>query len=104
MTKKQLAVKIKDKTGYKLEAINKVINTLFDEIGIAITQKKKVLITKFGVFTTSLYNGNPRNPKTGIRVDTIPFQRPWFKAARELKNKVKAGTNNNQKGEVNEKD
>lgn len=92
MTKRELGRKVNLSIGIAEDVINKVIDVMFDEIGDAVARHETVLIVNFGVFEPRLHTGrNTRNPRTGEEVMTEPFARIWFRSARELKNKVKAG-------------
>lgn len=94
MNKVELAIQVNKKIGFSVVDLGDIIDAIFEEIGNAIALKEKVTIMNFGVFKPSQHTGhNTRNPHTGIEVNTPPFVRPWFKASRTLKNKVKAGNN-----------
>ncbi len=93
--KKDLAKRIKGKTGHSEKVVNEVMDCLFNEIADAVSALDTVLIARFGVFEPRQHTGgNTRNPHTGEELETKPFVRPWFRSARGLKNRVKAGNQN----------
>ena len=67
----------------------KVINIFFDSIKDALAQDQRVEVRGFGSFTVKRYKGyTGRNPKTGEKTDVPGKKLPFFKAGKELKDKV----------------
>jgi len=67
----------------------KVVNIFFDSIKNALAQDQRVEVRGFGSFTVKRYKGyTGRNPKTGQKTDVPDKKLPFFKAGKELKDKV----------------
>jgi len=67
----------------------KVVNIFFDSIKNALAQDQRVEVRGFGSFTVKRYKGyTGRNPKTGQKTDVQDKKLPFFKAGKELKDKV----------------
>jgi len=66
-----------------------VVSTIFDTISEALSNGEGIEIRGFGSFSVRHYPGREgRNPKTGKVVMISPRKKPFFKAGKELKNRV----------------
>lgn len=90
MTKRELAVKIAEKTGITQFCVLKVIDELLKEITAALSREKGIELRNFGVFKVRLRKERTgRNPRTGEKVPIPPRKVVHFKAGKILKAKVK---------------
>ena len=66
-----------------------VINLFFDQMAEALAQGDRVEIRGLCSFFVKKYGGyTGRNPKTGEKVKIKPKKLPFFKAGKELKERV----------------
>ena len=76
-------------TGHDVELI---VATVFDEITGALARGERVELRGFGAFTVKRRNARTgRNPRTG---ETVPVEEkavPFFKAGKELRERVNNG-------------
>jgi integration host factor subunit beta len=76
------------------------VETIFENIILALQKGDKIEIRGFGSFRTRDRRGRVgRNPKTGAKVDVPPKKIPFFKPSKELKDFV-----NNSNGDRPEAD
>lgn len=86
MTKNDLIDKISNILPSKKQA-TEAVNKIFEEIGLALKDGQKVVITGFGSFnllTTKTKKG--RNPKTGEAVIVAPKKKIKFKQSKDFFN------------------
>lgn len=68
-----------------------IVNAIFDALEQALKRGERIEIRGFGSFETRSYKGyTGRNPRTGSRVDVKPKRLPFFKAGKELKDRIDA--------------
>ena len=73
--------------------VERIVNTIFNEITQSLAEGKRVELRGFGVFSTNIQKARiSRNPKTGEKVHTPEKKTIHFKMAKELFNKL----NNNE--------
>ena len=89
MNKLELVQAVKDSNGYsKLEA-DSVVNLFFSEIATALARRERVEIRGFcSIYVKDYKSHTGRNPKTGERVKIAPKKLPFFKAGRELRERM----------------
>ena len=89
MNNLQLVQAVKDSNGYsKLEA-DSVVNLFFSEIATALARGEQVEIRGFcSIYVKEYKSYTGRNPKTGERVKIAPKKLPFFKAGRELRERM----------------
>ena len=76
-------------TGKDVELI---VSTIFDEITAALARGERVELRGFGAFTVKHRNARTgRNPRTGVAVDVHEKSVPFFKAGKELRERVNVG-------------
>jgi len=76
-------------TGKDVEVI---VSTIFDEITAALARGERVELRGFGAFTVKHRNARTgRNPRTGVAVDVDEKSVPFFKAGKELRERVNIG-------------
>ena len=90
MTKTELIDKIHSKTeNLTKRQTEQVVDTLLDSIKDALAEGDKVEIRGFGNFRVRKRDARKaRNPRTGKVVEVPPKKVPFFKAGKELKEKV----------------
>jgi len=76
-------------TGRDVELI---VATVFDEITAALSRGERVELRGFGAFTVKHRNARTgRNPRTGEAVPVDEKAVPFFKAGKELRERVNKG-------------
>ena len=69
-----------------------IVGTVFDEITAALARGDRVELRGFGAFTVKRRNARTgRNPRTGAAVDVDEKAVPFFKAGKELRERVNRG-------------
>ena len=89
MNKLELIQALKDATDLSKFEAAAVVDIFFNEMADELTEGGRVEIRKFCSFFVKEYDGyTGRNPKTGKRVKIAPKKLPFFKAGKELKERV----------------
>lgn len=89
MTKKDIVLKIADKTGAKQIDIKKTVQATFDCIVAALARQEKVELRNFGVFKIKQRKPRTgRNPRTGEVVPVPSRKSVVFRPGLEMKNKI----------------
>jgi integration host factor subunit beta len=93
MTKSELMAELAAEnphlTGRDVELI---VATIFDEITSALSRGERVELRGFGAFTVKRRNARTgRNPRTGQAVPVDEKAVPFFKAGKELRERVNKG-------------
>ena len=89
MNKRDLIIKFADKEGMSQSDSRFVIDMLFDDMERSLVKGERVEIRGFGTFRVKEYPGYVgRNPKTGERTKVEPKKLPFFKVAKELRERV----------------
>ena len=72
--------------------IELIVATIFDEITGALARGERVELRGFGAFTVKRRGARTgRNPRTGAAVPVVEKAVPFFKAGKELRERVNAG-------------
>ncbi len=72
-----------------------IVSTIFDEITAALAAGQRVELRGFGAFTTKHRDARTgRNPRTGEAVSVHEKSVPFFKAGKELRERVNRGKPN----------
>jgi integration host factor subunit beta len=90
MTKSELIQRLASQhPDLRNEDIEKLVNTIFDEITTALVEGGRVELRGFGAFSVRDRAARKgRNPRTGVSV-SVPAKRvPFFKCGKELRNRV----------------
>ncbi len=70
-----------------------IVNTIFDEIKTAMLRGDRVELRGFGAFTVRQRDARTgRNPRTGEPVPVREKVVPFFKAGKELRDRINRGT------------
>jgi len=65
--------------------VERVVNTIFDEIEAALVRRDRVELRGFGVFTLKTRHARPgRNPKTGAEISVPEKLHPTFRTGLEM--------------------
>ena len=65
--------------------VERIVNTIFNEITQSLAQGKRVELRGFGVFSSNLQKARiSRNPKTGEKVNTPEKKTIHFKMSKDL--------------------
>jgi len=89
MNKLELIQALKDATDPSKSEAAAVVDILFNEMAAALAKGDRVEIRGLCSFFVKVYKAyTGRNPKTGERVKIAPKKLPFFKAGKELKERV----------------
>jgi integration host factor subunit beta len=82
----------RDNPDLRAEEIEQVVDVFFDEITQRLAEGGRVELRGFGAFSTREREARVgRNPRTGESV-SVPAKRvPYFKAGKEIKNRLNDG-------------
>ena len=89
MRKANLVLRIAEKTGCSQRAAEAFVNLMFDALIAALLREERIAIRDFGHFTVRRIRAcTSRNPKTGERI-MVPERRfPFFKAGKDLLQRI----------------
>lgn len=91
MNKLELIAALKTETGISKAEAAHVVQLFFDEMSDALAKGERVEIRGLCSFFVKEYKSyTGRNPKTGEKVSIEPKKLPFFKAGKELKERVDA--------------
>jgi integration host factor subunit beta len=89
MTKSQLIARLANKVGLPNKEATTVVETVFNGIAESLARGQRVELRGFGSFGLKQREGRVgRNPKTGEAVKVEPKQVMFFKAGKELRERV----------------
>ena len=89
MNKVELIQALKDASDLSKPQAEKVVNLFFNEMAAALAKEDRVEIRGLCSFFVKEYRSyTGRNPKTGGRVKIKPKKLPFFKAGKELRERV----------------
>jgi integration host factor subunit beta len=89
MNKIDLIQALKDSNHLSKSEAEKIVTLFFDKIAEELAQGERVEIRGLCTFFVKKYGGyTGRNPKTGELVKIAPKKLPFFKAGKELKERV----------------
>jgi integration host factor subunit beta len=93
MTKSELIAELAAANPHFLAGdVEKIVNTIFDEIAAALAAGARVELRGFGAFTVKHRHARTgRNPRTGAAVAVDAKAVPFFKAGKELRERVNQG-------------
>jgi len=92
MTKSELIARLADKHPHLyLRDVERIVNTIFDEISAALTRGDRVELRGFGAFSVKHRDARQgRNPRTGVKVSVPEKALPHFKAGKQMRQLVTA--------------
>jgi len=90
MTKSELIAELATSNPHLRSAdVELIVGTIFDEITTALARGERVELRGFGAFTVKRRNARTgRNPRTGETVSVDEKAVPFFKAGKELRERV----------------
>ena len=89
MNKLDLIQALKDSNNLSRSEAEKIVTLFFDKMSEALALGDRVEIRGLCSFFVKKYDGyTGRNPKTGEKVKIAPKKLPFFKAGKELKERV----------------
>ena len=89
MNKIELIQALKDSNNLTRSEAEKIVTLFFDKMAEALAKGDRVEIRGLCSFFVKKYGGyTGRNPKTGEKVKVAPKKLPFFKAGKELKDRV----------------
>ncbi|APH55336.1 Integration host factor beta-subunit [Granulibacter bethesdensis] len=97
MTKSELIASLKADNPHLTERdVETIVSTIFEEISNALARGARVELRGFGAFTIKRRDARVgRNPRTGETVSVDEKVVPFFKAGKELRERVNNGTRKN---------
>ncbi len=90
MTKSDLILRLAEKYPHLLQRdIERVVNTVFDEISNALARNSRVELRGFGAFSVKQREARQgRNPRTGETVPVAEKFVPFFKTGKQLRDRL----------------
>ena len=90
MTRSELIVGLaEDNPHLTIADVERIVAALFDEMTGALARGERVELRGFGAFTVKHRNARAgRNPRTGETVDVAQKSVPFFKAGKELRDRI----------------
>ena len=93
MVKSELIEKLAEKGNISKSLAETVVNLIFDSMVEELKQEKPIEIRGFGSFRVRNYKGyTGRNPRTGEKVDVEAKKLPFFRAGKELRDRLNASS------------
>lgn len=81
----------KDNPDLRAEEIEQLVDIFFDEIAQRLAEGGRVELRGFGAFSTREREARTgRNPRTGESVDVAAKRVPYFKAGKEIRERLNA--------------
>ena len=79
----------RENPGLRADEIEKIVNVFFDEIALRLAKGGRVELRGFGAFSTREREARSgRNPRTGETVDVPEKRVPYFKAGKEIRERL----------------
>ena len=93
MTKSELIQHLAERNPHLyMRDIEKIVNTVFDEITAALAKGDRVELRGFGAFSVKERNARTgRNPRTGASVKVSAKRLPFFKTGKALRERLNGG-------------
>ena len=90
LTKSELIAELAaDNPHLRVADVELIVTTIFDQIADALARGERVVLRRFGAFTVKRRNARVgRNPRTGEPVSVNAKTAPFFKAGRELRDRL----------------
>jgi integration host factor subunit beta len=90
MTKSELIQRLAEQNPHLYQRdIERVVATIFDEIGSALSNSERVELRGFGAFSVKRRDARiGRNPRTGETVRVAEKYIPFFKTGKELRERL----------------
>ena len=90
MTKSDLILRLTEKYPHLLQRdIERIVNTIFNEISNALARNNRVELRGFGAFSVKRRDARQgRNPRTGQSVSVSEKFVPFFKTGKQLRDRL----------------
>ncbi|HQT38677.1 MAG TPA: integration host factor subunit beta [Acidocella sp.] len=90
MTRSELIAGLaEDNPHLTLADVERIVSSFFDEMTAALARGERVELRGFGAFTVKHRNARAgRNPRTGEAVEVAQKSVPFFKAGKELRERI----------------
>ena len=90
MTKSDLILRLAEKYPHLLQRdIERIVNTVFDEVSNALARGNRVELRGFGAFSVKHREARQgRNPRTGETVSVSKKSVPFFKTGKQLRDRL----------------
>ena len=90
MTKSDLILRLAEKYPHLLQRdIERIVNTVFDEVSNALARGNRVELRGFGAFSVKHREARQgRNPRTGETVSVASKSVPFFKTGKQLRDRL----------------
>ncbi len=90
MTKSELIARLSERYPHLYQRdVERIVNTIFDEISGALSRGDRVELRGFGSFSVRKRNARVgRNPRTGETVNVDEKFLPFFKTGKELRERL----------------
>ncbi len=90
MTKSQLILRLAELNPHLYQRdVERIVSTIFDEIGAALARGDRVELRGFGAFSVKQRAARMgRNPRTGAAVSVAEKAIPFFKTGKELRERL----------------
>ena len=100
MIKSELITRLRARCPHLSErAVEKVVDTILEQITEALRQGDRVELRGFGAFTARRREArNGRNPRTGVAVSVSAKALPFFKTGKEMRQRLNRSENDTPKG------
>ncbi len=100
MIKSELIQRIAEKHPHLYQRdVERIVNTILDEIVRALANGNRVELRGFGAFTVKERRARvARNPRTGEPVRVADKKVPFFKTGKDLRERLNAGQNTKTTG------
>ena len=94
MTKSELIQRLAQRNPHLFQRdVERIVNTIFDEITDALARGDRVELRGFGAFSVKHRDARVgRNPRTGESVDVAEKRIPFFKTGKQLRERLNGGT------------
>lgn len=94
MTKSELIQRLAERNPHLyLRDVEKIVETIFEEISRALERGDRVELRGFGAFSVKKREARSgRNPRTGESVDVEAKRLPFFKTGKGLRERLNGGT------------
>ncbi|WP_415182222.1 integration host factor subunit beta [Phaeovulum sp.] len=95
MIRSELITKVSEENPHLFQRdVEKIVNTIFDEIVEAMARGDRVELRGFGAFSVKKRDARVgRNPRTGTSVEVDEKHVPFFKTGKLLRDRLNEGNN-----------
>ena len=101
MTKSQLVEDVAKRLGLTRGEARLLVDTVFATMTDALVRGERVEVRGFGSFEVRQYGAyEGRNPRTGEAVRVAPKRLPYFKAGKEIRERINRKMESEQEGET----